>query len=403
MDWGRRAAGLFLLALFAGLLMNDSVQSYLKIPNHITTFEKAADYIENTGKMNGEEWNVTDITPSSAAVQAGSLPAKRTKINKIPELQVIPGGHSIGVKLQSKGVMIIGFHNISSNEKRFSPAEEAGLKAGDQIIEIDGERVQHLEDVVRMVESKDENKIKVKVKREEGTIERNIPLHEGKNGRVMGAYIRNAASGIGTLSFYEPEDGKFGALGHVIADADTNKPISVDNGAVMKSNVTSIERGSDGKPGEKQASLSEEEPLGTVTKNTSFGVFGTLSPDKIDHRAPMPVAFADEVKTGPAQILTVLEGDKVEAFDIEIVQSMPQMKAASKGMVIKVKDEELMEKTGGIIQGMSGSPIIQEGKIAGAVTHVFVNDSSSGYACHIEWMLEEAGIDTFQEKRNKAA
>ncbi|SFP23823.1 SpoIVB peptidase [Salibacterium halotolerans] len=402
MDWGRKAAGLFLLALFAALLMNDTVQSYLKIPNQITTFETAAEYFKKAEK--DEDWKVTDITPSSAAVKAGMLPAKRTEINKIPELRVIPGGQSIGVKLQSKGVMIIGFHDILSDGRRYSPAEEAGLEAGDQIIEMDGEEIKDLEDVVKMVDNKEKNEIKVKVRRKQKVIEKKIPLHSEKDKKVMGAYIRNAASGIGTLSFYEPDEGKFGALGHVIADADTKKPISVDNGKVMKSSVTSIERGSDGKPGEKQASLSrDQEPLGNVTKNTSFGVFGTLSPDKLNEREPMPVAFADEVKTGPAKILTVLEGEKVEAFDIEIVQSMPQMKAASKGMVIKVKDDELMEKTGGIIQGMSGSPIIQNGKIAGAVTHVFVNDSSSGYACHIEWMLEEAGIDTFQEQRNNAA
>ncbi|MGY4690230.1 SpoIVB peptidase [Salibacterium sp. K-3] len=404
MERGRKAAGIILLAVFVTILMNDTVQSYLQIPNQVTTFEQTDKYIEEEGKIRGSQWEVTEQTPYFAAVKAGTLPAKRINIQKIPELRVIPGGDSIGVKLQSEGAMIVGFHDVSSEKRRFSPAEEAGLQSGDQIIEIDGTKISGLEDVVSIMENTDKDKVKVKVKRKKETYDVTVKLHEGKNGYVMGAYIRNAASGIGTLTFYEPEHGKFGALGHVIADSDTNKPITVENGKIMKSNVTSIQRGIDGNPGEKKASLSrDEKALGNVTKNTSFGVFGKLQPERTANREPLPVAFADEVQTGPAKMMTVVEGEKVEAFDIEIVQSIPQMKAASKGMVIKVKDEKLKDKTGGIIQGMSGSPIIQDGKIAGAVTHVFVNDSMSGYACHVEWMLEEAGIDTFRKKREGAA
>ncbi|MFZ4452150.1 SpoIVB peptidase [Salibacterium aidingense] len=404
MDWGRKLAGMLLLVLFILTMANDKVQSYLQIPNEITTFESASSYIEEMLEGSGQV-TVKKEKPASATVEVGGLPPKQTSVKKIPDLKVIPGGDSIGVKLQSDGVMIVGFHDVVDGKERFSPAKKAGLKPGDRIVEMNGNEIDKLEDVVHgLEEMNQERRLTMKIKRNTDLHEISVNLHQGKEGNVLGAYIRNAASGVGTLTFYEPEQGKFGSLGHVIADSDTKKPITVENGKIMKSSVTSIQRGTNGDPGEKQATLaSDREELGEVTKNTSFGVFGKLDADKMDPHKPMPVAFAQEVKPGPAKMLTVIEDEKIEAFDIEIVQSMPQMQAASKGMVIKVKDEELLERTGGIIQGMSGSPIIQDGKIAGAVTHVFVNDSTSGYACHIEWMLEEAGIDTFAEERQGAA
>ena len=201
------------------------------------------------------------------------------------------------------------------------------------------------------------------------------------------------------MTFYEPQSMKYGALGHVISDVDTRKPISVHDGQIMRSSVTSISKGLHGEPGEKLASIAKDQDiLGTISKNSSFGVFGQL-----DQKAnmknglydePMAITTADEVKEGPAKILTVLEGEEVEQFDVEIVSSVAQNGPATKGMVIKVTDKKLLQETGGIVQGMSGSPIIQDGKLIGAVTHVFVNDPTSGYGCHIGWMLEEAGIHT---------
>ncbi|WP_158735200.1 SpoIVB peptidase [Alteribacillus sp. YIM 98480] len=417
MDWGRRITGVALLLLFTIGITNHTVQTFLNIPDEFTFFESdwqndnIVSGIQN--KVNIRNKNDVQITEnqekSNASIKVTSMPKKQSKIKTLPDIKLVPGGDSIGVKLQSDGIMIVGFHEIAADKGRISPAKEAGMKVGDRIISINGKKVNQLEDVVQILENaKTSESLQVKVKRNNEERKLNVKMHQGKKGNVIGAYIRNAASGVGTLTFYEPKSGKFGALGHVIADSDTKKPIIVEDGTIVRSSVRSIERGANGKPGEKQAVLStDNDILGKVTKNSSFGVFGHLDKDRLLKKPffskPLPIAFAHEVKKGPAEILTVVEGEKIEKFEIEIVQSVPQMHAASKGMVIKVTDDELLEKTGGIIQGMSGSPIIQDGKIIGAVTHVFVNDSTSGYASHIEWMLEEAGIETYIKERKKAS
>ncbi|SFE31339.1 SpoIVB peptidase [Alteribacillus iranensis] len=412
MEWGRKVTGFILFIVCIFLLTNQSFYSYINIPDTLTVFESewSSDDKESVikNKLQLEENNhiQVDAEDSSAVVKVAALPKKKTSIQTLPDIKVIPGGDSIGVKLQSNGVMIVGFHEVNGEKERYSPAKKAGLKAGDRIIEINGQKVEKPADVIDVLDQSKDT-IEMKYKRENEEKKTNVKLYNNRDKNVMGAYIRSAASGVGTLTFYEPNTGKFGALGHVIADATTKKPVVVENGEIVRSSVTSIDRGANGTPGEKQASLStEKQSLGEVTKNTPFGVFGKLQPGKLKSHGevePLPIAFADEVEKGPAEILTVLEGEEIETFDIEIVQTIPQIQAASKGMVIKVTDERLLEKTNGIIQGMSGSPIIQNGKLVGAVTHVFVNDSTSGYGCHIEWMLDEAGIDTLQKERKEAA
>ena len=209
------------------------------------------------------------------------------------------------------------------------------------------------------------------------------------------------------MTFYDPNSKKYGALGHIISDIDTKKPIIVEDGKIVKSTVTSIEKGLNGNPGEKLARFSENRDIiGNITKNSPFGIFGILNKNIKNgvFDKPISIALSHEVKEGPAQIYTVIDEEKVQAYDIEIVSTIPQKFPATKGMVIKITDPKLLNKTGGIVQGMSGSPIIQDGKLVGAVTHVFVNDPTSGYGVHIEWMLSEAGIDIYEkEKVNEKA
>ena len=208
------------------------------------------------------------------------------------------------------------------------------------------------------------------------------------------------------MTFYHPNSQKYGALGHVISDMDTKKPIVVKDGQIVQSTVTSIEKGSNGDPGEKLARFSSNhEIIGNINRNSPFGIFGKLHQQMdngITNKA-IPISLSHEVKEGPAKILTVVEGSEVEEFNVEIVSSIPQKFPAIKGLVIKVTDKELLKKTGGIVQGMSGSPIIQDGKLVGAVTHVFVNDPTSGYGVHIEWMLNEAGINIYQKTDKEKA
>jgi stage IV sporulation protein B len=330
----------------------------------------------------------------------GAIPLKSVKVNVVPDLKVIPGGQSIGVKIKSNGIMVVGHHlvNVAENKKS-SPGEEAKIQVGDLITKIDGVPINDIGKVAELVKrAGEQNKpLTLTILRNNQQLQTEItPVYDIVDKAYrLGLYIRDSAAGVGTLTFYSPDHGVYGALGHVITDMDTQMPIVVGGGQIVHSNVTSITKSQSGEPGEKRAHLfNEGKVLGNIEKNTQFGIFGKMyaPPEHGVQNEPIPVAFAEEVKEGPAQIYTVVNGQKVESFNIEIVHVMKQQFPATKGMVIKVTDPRLIEKTGGIVQGMSGSPIVQNGKMIGAVTHVFVNDPTSGYGCFIEWMLQDAGI-----------
>ena len=322
----------------------------------------------------------------------GKLPIKRLNVRVLPRVYIIPGGQSIGVKLRSAGALVVGHYTRSEHIKQ-------AIQVGDYLLKINHHSIQSIYDVAKAVkEAGAEKKNLIITLMRDGKIKRVTlrPYYDTKEKSYrLGLYIRDSAAGVGTLTFYDPKRKVYGALGHMITDVDTGQPIRIGNGKLIHSSVTSIQKGSSGEPGEKRAIFFDENRiLGNITKNTPFGVFGKMLrlPDKGLKKRGMPVAFAEEVEEGPAKILTVIEGQKVEEFDIEILHVMKQRKPATKGMIIKVTDPRLLAKTGGIVQGMSGSPIIQKGKIVGAVTHVFVNDPRSGYGTFIEWMLQDAGV-----------
>jgi stage IV sporulation protein B len=331
----------------------------------------------------------------------GKIPFKTVKVNVVPDLRVIPGGQTIGVKVKSAGIMVVGHHQVVINGKgvKVSPGESANLQLGDLIIRINGKYVNEVHKVAEMAEEAGDTKQPLRLMVKRGTRHFQTKLSpvfdvEDQAWR-LGLYIRDSAAGVGTLTFYAPDQGVYGALGHVITDMDTQTPIEVGEGQILQSNVTSINKSQNGEPGEKRAQfVKNSKVLGNIERNTSFGIFGKMQelPSHSYNEQPVPVAFAEEVKEGPAQLLTVVNGQKVERFNVEIVHVTHQASPATKGMVIKITDSRLLEQTGGIVQGMSGSPIIQDGKLIGAVTHVFVNDPTSGYGCFIEWMLQDAGV-----------
>lgn len=329
----------------------------------------------------------------------GKIPFKTLKVNVMPDLRVIPGGQTIGVKLKSDGILVVGHHRISTANQKFSPGEQAEIKHGDLITHMNGKKLKDISEVADFVNEAGEkgDLLQIRLERKDKTIETKLKpaLDEDEQKYRLGLYIRDSAAGVGTLTFYAPEQGVYGALGHMITDMDTQTPIKVGNGQIIHSKVTSISKSKDGTPGEKRAHFfNSGKVLGDIQKNSNFGIFGRMkeNPEFGKVKEALPVAFSEEVKAGPAHILTVVEGQKVEKFDIEVVNVSHQSKPQTKGMVIKVTDPKLIEKTGGIVQGMSGSPIIQDGKVIGAVTHVFVNDPTSGYGCFIEWMLQESGV-----------
>ncbi|MCM3633156.1 MULTISPECIES: SpoIVB peptidase [Paenibacillus] len=330
----------------------------------------------------------------------GKIPFKTVKVDIVPDLKVVPGGQTIGVKVNSAGALVVGHHQVVDEAgNKQSPGEAAGLRLGDLITAINKVKVNNVKKLGELCEKYSSSKKPLTItylRNGKSMTTKLKPIYDVREQEWrIGLYIRDSAAGVGTLTFYAPDQGVYGALGHVITDMDTGTPIVVGDGEILQASVTSINKSQNGDPGEKRAHfVKEKQLLGNIERNTPFGIFGKMNemPAHSYEERAIPVAFAEDVKEGPAQILTVVNGQKVERFDIEVVHVAKQVTPATKGMVIKVTDERLMSKTGGIVQGMSGSPIIQDGKLIGAVTHVFVNDPTSGYGCFIEWMLQDAGV-----------
>ncbi len=415
--------GIFLLVSFVLISTSKPVREYLRIPKQMVMFEGEKATFASALPVHAEvkdashsiELEKADDTLTVEAKQPdeekvvlnmGGVPIKQIDVKALPSLKVIPGGQSIGVKLNTLGVLVVGYHLVDTESGKKSPGELAGIQVGDMITSVNGKKIENMSDLSPFIEKsgKTGQPLDLQLIRDQRSIATKLTPLKDKHDHAyrIGLYIRDSAAGIGTMTFFDPISKKYGALGHVISDMDTKKPIIVQNGQIMKSTVTSIEKGSSGNPGEKLARFSKDkEIIGNITTNSPFGIFGKLSksvPNEL-YDKPMPVALSSQVKKGPAKMLTVIENDRVEAFDVEIVNSVPQKFPATKGLVIRVTDPRLLKKTGGIVQGMSGSPIIQDGKLIGAVTHVFVNDPTSGYGVHIEWMLNEAGIDIYGSKQ----
>jgi len=332
----------------------------------------------------------------------GLFPIKISETEIKPEIKLYPGGHSIGVNLQAKGVMIVGQAPIIDEEgKKVFPGKEAGIEVGDVILKVDGKDVYSDQDVATAIDEagKLSKRANLLIKHNGQIIEKSIrTVYCQETGRYrVGFYVRDEATGVGTLTFYDPKTKMFGALGHVISDVDTNQKIDLRAGSIIASSIYGIEKGKRGQPGEKIGSfVSNSKFKGIITINSPNGVFGFMEGDIYPNpyfKQPIPVAWSSEIKEGPAKIYTVLDGEKIEEFDV-VIEKILKHRTDSKNMVIRVVDPDLISKTGGIIQGMSGSPIVQEGKIIGAVTHVFVNDSTRGYGVFIENMLREANLLT---------
>ena len=330
----------------------------------------------------------------------GLIPYKQVNVSVVEEKYLYPGGQSIGVLLRTQGVLVVGSSPIiAANGKEVNPAEESGIELGDIIVKVNDQTVitdDQLAELVNDCGAKGEE-IVLTINRAQS--EKKIKIApvfctESQKWRI-GLLVRDNAGGVGTLSFIDPQSGSYGALGHMVSENNTGEMLDISMGKLIKADIEDIVKSERGTPGEKVGSFVNNDALGSITKNTECGIFGKISDwDILGENIvtqPMPVGLSSDIQYGEAEILTVLEGDKVESFAVEIMKIMPNGKTG-KELVIKVTDERLLEKTGGIVQGMSGSPIIQNGKIIGAVTYVFVNDPTKGYGILIEDMLEEAGL-----------
>ncbi|GAB2573741.1 SpoIVB peptidase [Gracilibacillus alcaliphilus] len=422
----RKAIGLLLLVTLCLLPWYTPFQIYLSIPTHVKTLAQpqselmqALDEHITVSTSSGQQaqyatdlngYEVHENDHHELIYTLNDVPVKKTNLEVYDDFKIIPGGHSVGINLHTQGVLVVGHHLVSTKDGTISPGEEADIQVGDNILSINDKEIKSMKEVEPLVlEAGEANKsLAVTIKRSNQVIETELkPAYDEKEKDYrIGIYIRDSAAGIGTMTFFDPASNKYGALGHIISDMDTRKPVEIDNGTIVRSEITDIKKGQHGVPGEKKADfVLRDSQLGNITKNSPFGIFGTLNetPSESKWSKPMSIALPNEVEEGPAQILTVIEGEEVEAFDVEIVNSLNQTAPATKGLIIEITDQRLLEKTGGIVQGMSGSPIIQNDKIVGAVTHVFVNDPTSGYGVHIEWMLNEAGIDIYKQEKQQAS
>lgn len=326
----------------------------------------------------------------------GVIPLKNVKLNVIERPHLVPGGNAIGVRLNTRGVLVVAITDvIDINGQRSSPAKEAGLKVGDSILAINDEKIVNAEQVVKKLNEIKDEEVTLKILRNKTEMEvkaRSVKCLQDNSYR-LGIWVRDKTTGIGTLTYLNPANMTFGALGHGIADIDTGELLSVEDGLIMNAKVSDITQGKKGEPGEiKGVFYKSDEVLGEIKINDEFGIYGKLEEDYFtkNQLETIPIAFKEEVKVGEAYILTTIEDNKIEKFTINIDKIKDHDRPNQKSMVIKITDPRLIDKTGGIVQGMSGSPIIQDGKLVGSVTHVFINDPTKGYGLFIEWMLEKS-------------
>ena len=300
---------------------------------------------------------------------------------------MIPLGKAVGIKLFADGALVVGL-----SEDGPCPARDCGLKEGDLILTMGDAKITSTEQVRQVLQDNGCEPLALTIRRGSRDLRVTAVPTQGADGAwQLGAWIRDSMAGIGTLTYYDPATGSYGALGHGITDVDTAQLMPLACGSIMETTVKAVKKGAVGDAGELRGDFDLSTDLGDLSANTASGIFGTLDPGEFTERLgdPMPVAAAAEVHTGPATILSNVEGDSVEEYDIEILQVVEDS-TDGRDLVISVTDPELLSATGGIVQGMSGSPILQDGKFAGAVTHVLLNDPSKGYGILMETMLDAA-------------
>lgn len=307
--------------------------------------------------------------------------AQTTGTEVVTQKMLIPGGQSVGIQMNVNGALIVGVE------------QKVGPEVGDMIVEVNGKDVNSPQEVMEQMGNRGQT-VEITVVRDKKRLQYEItPYYDASTESYkLGFWIKEKIAGIGTLTFYDPEEETFAALGHGIYEPETGTLLETKNGLLLNTRVNQIKAGKKGVPGELGGVIYNfEEPLGKIKKNTDFGVYGmTENVDILRNIEPMVVGSAETIKEGPAYILSTIDGTEVKQYEIEITKVHKRYTSGSRGIELKVTDQELLNTCGGIVQGMSGSPIIQDGKLVGAVTHVLVNDPTRGYGIFIENMLNAA-------------
>ncbi len=305
--------------------------------------------------------------------------------------QLIPVGRAVGIKLFSDGVMVVGFSQIPAESGAQIPARSCGLREGDIITHINASEVDTIEEVRAQLEQIGGDEMSIRALRDGKTVQVTAQAVKcSTDGSYkLGAWLRDSMAGIGTVTYYDPATGEFGALGHGVNDVDTAQLMPLETGGVLTASVTGVKRGQRGEPGELHGEFDTSADIGALWANTESGIFGTLSSGELALMEPVEVADRDQIETGKAVIYSNVQGEEVRAYEVEITRVFPRA-GDGRDMMLKVTDPALLEATGGIVQGMSGSPILQNGRLIGAVTHVLIENPTQGYGISAEKMLEQA-------------
>ena len=323
------------------------------------------------------------------AITAFLLPTYAITVAKA-EQTVYLGGIPIGIGLAENGLIVTGMVDVITDEGVVCPARGTEILTGDLVIAVNGYPIRNAADFASILQTS-EGDVALTVKRGDSELNFTVtPATDSLTGlKKVGLTLKNGINGIGTMTFILPDGLKFGSLGHGIIDADTGKPFICDAGSVYKCYIGSFKRPEQGKAGELTGKFIERgAPIGEIKRCNAFGVYGVVKNEVTEGLERIPIASRKDVKTGAAFIYSTISGDKPRRYEVEIVKTANQRKPQEKSMLIRIVDKELLEQTGGILQGMSGSPIVQNGKLIGAVTHVLVNDSALGYGLYLDWMLQ---------------
>lgn len=408
----RRASGIVLSVLLMLTWFSPMQQTLRSLPERITLTQGQASTLTLGGlTASGDALTVTAtqdetlasvgavdvVAQSSGATELllslFGIPIRRVEVEVSPEKRLIPGGQALGVAMRTDGVLVVGVSEVADG---ISPARDCGLRAGDVIRSIGGKTVATAEELTALVTAAGAQPMTIDFLREGQAMTATLtPYQDASTGAVrLGAWVRDSTAGVGTLSFYDPDTKTYAALGHAITDGDTGAVLTVSKGQVLRASIVAVQKGQKGAPGELKGSfLREAEVLGDIRRNSILGIYGTLEQPAQNTLYPdgLPIGLRSGVHTGKATILSTVDGTGVHEYEVEITRVNPQSAPAPKSMVLRVTDERLLAATGGIVQGMSGSPIIQDGRIIGAVTHVFVSDPTQGYGVYVDWMLQESG------------
>lgn len=353
------------------------------------------DYIQ--ASQNYTEGEATYSTAGSYEINLdlfGTIPVKEINVNVIERTKVIPCGNLIGVKMNAHGALVVGFSEImGADNSVHKPFENSGIKEGDSIVEINGRKITNTNELIAQVDKSQGEKIEIKYERNGMQNTATIsPVKCNNKEFKIGLWVRDATAGVGTLTFVEPTTGNFAALGHGIIDVDTGGIFNIANGQLVTSKIVSIKKGEKNNPGEIHGLVNLSDAIGDILKNTNFGVFGkveNINKYKSKEYKECEIALRSEIKEGEAELICELENDVKKSYKIKIEKIYTSNNYDNKSMRIKIVDEQLLNKTGGIIQGMSGSPIIQNGKFIGAVTNVLVSDPTTGYAIFGDLMIKQ--------------